>query len=45
MAEIFYAWIQAKNESEVHLSEGNAYAQKFYRLSLKNKIFKAWKVQ
>lgn len=45
IAEIFYAWVQAKNEAEVEKEERKQLAIKHHRLKTKKRLFTKWKVQ
>ena len=44
IAEMFYAWVQAKNEAEVEKAEKKKQAIRHYKLRMKAKVMKSWKV-
>lgn len=44
LAEIFYAWVQAKNEAEVEKAEKKQKATKHHRVRVKARVLKNWKV-
>lgn len=44
LANVFYSWIQVKNEAEVEMEEKLLNAHKFYKQKIKRKIFQKWKV-
>ena len=44
MANVFYSWIQVKNEADVEVEERIKNARESYKKHLKKKVFHKWRV-